>query len=385
MKRFVNKKINSFIEENESQQVELLKELCAIPAPSHKEDARAEFCKNWFVQIGARDVYIDGAKNVVVPIGCANSNAITVIVAHTDTVFPDLEPMPFKEDGDILRCPGIGDNTASLVALMLTVKFFLQNGITPKDGVLFVCNACEEGLGNLKGTREIFNDYAGRIKQFISFDGAPLYRFDDRCVGSHRYHVTVETEGGHSYSRVGNETALHRLAEIIGAIYGIEVPQVEGSRTTYNVGTVSGGTSVNTIAQKAEMLCEYRSDNVECLQIMRERFEKIFHDADTEKVRVTAELIGERPCAKGVDPESMKTLSDTCAGVLHDCIDREAEFSSASTDCNIPLSLGIPAICVAVYDGGGAHTREEWLKKSSLPIGLQLGICYALKLTDSDY
>lgn len=376
--------IEEFVKENKTEQLTMLRKLCEIPAPSHYEDERAEYCKEWLQKNGAHGVYIDDAKNTVFPYCCEGSNHITVICAHTDTVFPDRVKMPFEDDGEILRCPGIGDDTASVVALLLTAKFFQNAEIEPKGGILFVCNSCEEGLGNLKGIRQIFRDYQGRIKQFISFDSSNINSVADHCVGSRRYCVTVETEGGHSFSRFGNENAIFRLSEIIHKIYSIKVPVIDDSKTTYNVGMISGGTSVNTIAQRAEMLCEYRSDNEKCLLVMQKEFEKIFNESKKNNIKVTYEVVGERPCESGVSKKEIDRLKSICEDVVGEVTGETVIFKSSSTDCNIPLSLGIPAICVGVYNGGGTHTREEWLEKKSLPYGLKVAVLYALKLIGED-
>ncbi len=371
--------IKKFIEENKEEMYRVHKDLCLIPAPSHFEDERAEYCKKWFLENGAKDAYIDAAKNVVLPINCDGSNDITVFVAHTDTVFPDREPMPFSDDGEIIRCPGVGDDTASVAILMLSVKYLIENNIKPESGLLIVCNSCEEGLGNLKGTRQIFKDFEGRIKQFISYD-SKMRGIADRCVGSHRYRVTVKTEGGHSYGAFGNKNAIAELSKMITGMFKIEVPKIGNSRTTYNVGTISGGTSVNTIAQEASMLCEYRSDNVECLAMMKEKFEKIFDDAICEGVEVIAELVGERPCADGVDESKIRELCRIFEKDVKEVCGADVTYYSSSTDCNIPLSLGVPAICTGVYKGGGTHTREEWIEKESMIPGFELGIKHILSL-----
>ena len=230
-----------------------------------------------------------------------------------------------------------------------------------------------------EGTRRICEDYKGRIRQFMSFDAQLIRKITNRCVGSARYRVCVETEGGHSYGKFGNENAIFRLSEMIAKIYALDVPS---GRSTYNVGSVSGGTSVNTIAAHAEMLCEYRSDEAGCLAIMKERFEKIFKEAATDKVRVSVETVGERPCGSGVDERESARLERICSGVIRDVTGDEPVFGAGSTDCNVPASLGIPAICVGVYNGGGAHTREEWLEKRSLPVGLKAAILHALRITE---
>ena len=365
--------MKSFIEANTSQLDTLLRELCAIPAPSHFEHARAAYCKNWLESIGARDVYIDEALNVIFPINCHDSNQITVFVAHTDTVFPDTTAMPYVDDGMYIHSPGIGDDTASLAILLSAAKYCVEKEISPPHGIMFVCNSCEEGLGNLKGTRQLFQDYAGRIAQFISFDSSFPY-IADRCVGSHRYEVEVFTEGGHSYGAFGNKNAIAELSKIVNEIYSIEVPQIADSKTTYNVGGISGGTSVNTIAQNAKMLCEYRSDHQECLSVMQAHFQRIFSDARARGLNIQVSAIGERPCMGEVDLTKIAHLTDICRNIIEDTIHTKVITHSSSTDCNIPLSLGVPALCICVYRGGGAHTRQEWIEKASLPLGLEIAI-----------
>ncbi len=363
-----------YIATHTSEMYALLKDLCLIPAPSYGEQKRAEFCKKWLENAGAKGVYIDEVKNVIYPLHCENSDRITVVTAHTDTVFPDVEPMSYREEDGRIYCPGVGDNTASVAHLLLTVKFFLQNGLAPKDGVLFVCNSCEEGLGNLMGARAVMKAYAGRIKQFLSFDSFSFEILNVGCVGSRRYEVETRTEGGHSFSMFGNRSAALSLAEMITEIYKIEVPQRPGSKTTYNVGMIEGGTSVNTIPQSAKMLCEYRSNDQECLAIMKEKFETVFANANTEKTRVTVKQIGDRPCANKVDEKEMKRLVESCRKVVEEVAKVKTRQMPASTDCNIPLSLGIPALCIPTYNGKGAHTREESVEKSSLIPGLEIAI-----------
>ena len=364
--------IKSYAKANEALLLKTLKQLCLIPAPSGKEEARAEFCRRWLEDAGAGGVYIDEALNVIFPLNCEGSRDITVFVAHTDTVFPDLEPMPLVDDGETIQCPGVGDDTASLVVMLLLAKYCVEHNLRPQGGFLFVANSGEEGLGNLKGTRQLFRDYAGRISRFISFD-SNLNMINDRCVGSHRYEVEVQTEGGHSFQRFGLPNAIAQLARIVSQIYQIQVPKKEGCRTTYNVGTISGGTSVNTIAQSAKMLCEYRSEDKGCLAYMEQQFADIFARSNTEDVKVLVTKVGDRPCGSA-DPDKVAALVEQVRPVISDVIGMPVSTKSASTDCNIPLSLGIPAICMGVYFGGGSHTRQEWVRRDSLTLGLEAAI-----------
>jgi acetylornithine deacetylase/succinyl-diaminopimelate desuccinylase-like protein len=368
-----------FIDENRELMYSMLKEMCLIPAPSGYEDERARYCKERLLSFGASGVYIDEAKNVVFGIGCEGSSDITVIAAHTDTVFPGREPMPYSDDGNVIRCPGVGDDTASVVVLMLSAKWCIEHSVKPRGGILFVCDSCEEGLGNLKGVRRIFEDYAGRISRFITLDSG-IGSIVDRCVGSHRYELTVKTEGGHSYSAFGNRSAIAELSRIIGEIYSIDVPKREKSKTTYNVGIISGGTSVNTIAEEASMLAEYRSDDQYCLALMKEKFSEIFARAESRVGELRVELVGDRPCMGDVDIGAQESLASLCSDVITRVAGITPTRRPGSTDCNIPLSLGIPAVSIGVYYGGGAHTMEEYLKRDSLTLGLEISLSVVEKL-----
>lgn len=371
-----------YADKHKEEVLELIRELCKIPAPSFHEERRAEFCRAWLKQAGAEGVYIDEAKNVIFPVNCEESDEITVVLAHLDTVFPDMEPMKLWEDDKNMYCPGIGDDTASVAVLLFVAKFFIENRIKPEQGILFVCNSCEEGLGNLTGTRHFMKNFQGRIKQVVSFDSNTNV-MNDRCVGSHRYEVEIATEGGHSFQAFGNKNAIAELSKIAAEIYKIVPPTREGIRTTYNIGIIEGGTSVNTIAQSAKMLCEYRSDDAAYLEIMRQKFAEIFENAKSDEVSVKVTQIGERPCAE-VDEKKQAQLAGVCQRVIEEVLREELIRKSASTDCNIPLSMGIPAVCVGVYMGAGPHTREEYIEKDSVETGLEIGLRIALELTNKE-
>lgn len=374
--------MNSYpINEDSYQQViTLLKELCAIPAPSNYEEKRAAFCQKWLLEHGATNVTIDDALNVVFPYQCDKHEDLVVIMAHTDTVFPDLEPMPMSEEDGKLFCPGVGDDTANLAVLMTVAAYVAQNKLETNCGILFVANAGEEGLGNLKGSRQIAKDYGSRIKEFISFDGY----YDHVCnhaVGSHRYKVEVLTEGGHSFAAFGNRNAIQYLSSIISTLYNIKVPQDGSSKTTYNVGSITGGTSINTIAQQASMLYEYRSDSRTCLASMKTAFEAVIEAYRSMGITVNVTLLGERPCTGDVDVDKESELSSRCQDTIARYSGKMPRLCSSSTDCNIPLSLGIPAACFGVVLGGLAHTREEWIDLESLKTGLAIGADFILQYT----
>ncbi len=368
----MNNEYKAYAKDNYDKMIELLKELSVIPAPSHFEDERADFIKKWLEDKGAKGVYIDEAKNVVFPLNCENSNEITVFAAHTDTVFPMETPLEIIDDGEKIHCPGVADDTASVVTLLFMAEYYIKNNILPEKGFLFVCNSCEEGLGNLKGVRKLFSDFEGRIKSFITFDSM-LDKAGDSCVGSHRYEVEVLTEGGHSWTAFGNNNAIAKVSEIINEIYKIELPQKAGGKTTYNVGTIEGGTSVNTIAQSVKILCEYRSDDQECLSYMEGKFNEIFNKDRGETVKINVTKVGDRPCGN-IEKEKIEKLKKVVSPILSEVVGKEIEFRSGSTDCNIPLSLNIPALFVGVNNYSGIHTLSEWVEKESLIPGLEIAL-----------
>lgn len=365
----ISTEILNYVESHHEERIELLKTLAQIPAPSNHEEKRAQFCKKWLTDNGAKGVYIDDALNVIYPIGVTVDNPLVVFAAHSDVVFPDTDPLPLRVEDGKIYCPGVGDDTACVTALMMVARFIAQNDLQPKDrGVMIVINSSEEGLGNLKGTRKLFDDFGSRIQEFITVDTGNC-RSVNRAVGSKRYQIAIDTEGGHSYSAFGNRNAIAYLASLIDTLYTIKVPA--GGKTTYNVGTISGGTSVNTIAQHAEMLYEFRSDIRENLQIMEQHLNAAIEFYRAKGVQVTVTLVGDRPCSGDVDAEKMDALVQRVKQTNDRYFDRELQLFSGSTDCNIPLSLGIPAICVGCYEGAGAHTRGEYVRMDSLLPGLK--------------
>ncbi len=366
----LNRAMEEYIAASQAELLQLIRDLCKIPAPSGCEDARAEFCRKWFEDNGM-PAFIDEAKNVICPVNDTGDNDLIVFTAHTDTVFPDTQPMPFSEEGGIMRCPGVTDDTASLAVMMICARYVVRNGWQGGCGLLFVADSGEEGLGNLRGCRQIMESYSSRIRSLITLDGTKLNAVVDQAVGSHRYRVSVRTEGGHSFGSFGKPNAIHQLSRIIDELYAIEVPKQAGSRTTYNVGIVSGGTSVNTIAQYAEMYYEYRSDSFTCMQQMETLFSFIINANRLRGVDVAVEKIGDRPCGN-IAAEKAAALKERIEASIRDVLHQEAVFGCGSTDANMPLSMGIPAACISVCDGGGCHTREEWLDTASLTDGCRL-------------
>ena len=374
-------KAQAFLDENRKSIEELLFTLCGIPSPSNHEEKRAEYIKQWLENIGAEGVYIDEALNVVFPYQCEGKNELLAIMAHTDTVFPDMEPFTVKVDGNIAACPGIGDDTANVAILLTLIKYVVTNKLNAPKGVLFVLNSGEEGLGNLKGSRQIVKDFGDRISEFVSLDGS-YTGICNKSVGSMRYKVELDTEGGHSYGSFGNRNAIQRLAAVIEKLYEVEVPHDGDSKTTYNVGMISGGTSVNTIAQHAEMLYEYRSDSRICLETMGKYFSEIIEEAKKDCLNLKVTVLGERPCMGDVDAQRQEALMQKVKQAIATRYHEEVKTYPGSTDCNIPFSVGIPSVCFGGYIGKGAHTREVHIMLDSMVTGTDIIAAFLLDYFD---
>lgn len=375
----LNQEVMDYLEAHAQETYELLLTMAQIPAPSNHEEKRMEFCKKWLTDMGAEGVYTDSALNVVYPYHVEDGKPVVVFMAHMDVVFPDTTPLPLTLDGDKICCPGVGDDTANLAALMMTAKYITQKKLAPKNcGIVFVCNSGEEGMGNLKGSRKICEDYGDRMQAFYSFDGR-LEGVTNCAVGSARYRVTLKTPGGHSFGCFGNPNAIAKLAGVIQDIYAIEVPK--GGKTTYNVGVIEGGTSVNTIAQEVSMLCEYRSDREDALAFMKEKFFDIFEAHREKDVTIDVETVGLRPC-EHLEAEALakrNQMVEDASALLTAVTGKAPKPGSGSTDCNIPLSMGIPSVCYGTYYGSGEHTRQEYVLKSSLKYGYQVAFESILK------
>ena len=340
--------------------------ICEVAAPPFKEAARAAEYRRRLEALGLRDVRTDAEGNVIAERpGSAGGGATVVVSAHLDTVFPEGTDVTVKRSGTQLTGPGIGDDCRGLATLLAVARAFDQAKVATRAPVLFVGTVGEEGAGNLRGVRHLFEkELAGRtVSYFISVDGTGL-GVTSRAVGSHRYRVTYAGPGGHSYGAFGMPNPVHALGRAIAKIADLQVP--ESPRTTFSVGIVEGGTSVNAIAGGASMDVDLRSESAAALDsvdaALRRALDAALQEERARWPRSTAALslkvdtIGIRPAGSQPDDAPIVRAAVDAGRALG----FTAPTSASSTDANVPMGLGIPSITLdAGGDGEGSHSLEE--------------------------
>lgn len=368
MYKNLKKMLHTYIEEHAQEAVQLIWDISAIPSPTGHTEKKAAWVLQYLQHIGIDNAYIDEVGNVLYPCQLAEGQKCPLYNAHIDTVFSQLDEIQPRIDGNILAAPSCGDNSASVAALLFFIRFIHDRHITLPTGILFAFNVGEEGLGNLQGIRHIMKQWKDRISEVIAVDGTSEMAVN-LAVGSLRYAITVEAEGGHSWSHFGNDNAIAIAASLIQRIYALTAPT--SPRTTYNVGTITGGTTVNSIAERATFTLDLRSESMSSLTAIDSAVKELIKAAMTNKISITQELLGERPCSDGI---LQSALYDRYEAVRTE-LGLPIIWKSSSTDANIPLHLGIPAISFGVYRGYRAHTIHENLEIDSIPQGLlQLGL-----------
>ena len=362
------------------EELELLRELARIPAPTGHEERRAAFVERWLLERGAtrEAVVIDDAGNVVLALAGEDRSRCSVFSAHMDVVADDEDELPFGEDGERMYAPGVGDDTANLAGLLMAAKWLLGTRPHLAHDVLIVANTCEEGLGNLAGTKALVASVVASGKTIESFTSFDLYLGQHivSAVGSHRWRATCRCKGGHSWEDAGAPSAVEAVSRVVCGLYALPLP--DSAKTSVNAGCVRGGATVNAIASEAEALLEYRSASQENLALMRERFEAMVDGLRGHGVDIELELIGERPASPEVDPEGLDALIAAGDEAIKAAAGVEPTHQQSSTDANVPLSLGIPAHTMGAVAGALLHTRDEWVEKASLEPGLALILAHIL-------
>jgi acetylornithine deacetylase/succinyl-diaminopimelate desuccinylase-like protein len=373
-------------------------EMVAIPAPFLGEKARAEWLATRFTEAGLERVETDEAGNVFGWLPAAklppeSSGPVVVLSAHLDTVFPAETPLRPVVDGDRITAPGACDNCAGVAGILAIARALVEAKVELAAPLIFMGNVGEEGEGDLRGVRHLYEQQAlaGRIAAHIVLDGAGADSAVTQALGSRRYRVTVTGPGGHSFTDAGTPNPIAALASALAVL--TQTPLPEEPRTTLNLGTISGGTSVNSIPESAQAAVDFRSTSKDELL----RLEVALHRAVEDAVELTnaqakaaktqgrgllefaIDKIGDRPAAQL--PENSPLLEALNAVDRH--LGLRTEQRLGSTDANIPLSLGVPALSMgAGGEGGGAHTLAEWYSARDRETGLKRVLLLTLAMVE---
>lgn len=359
--------------------------ICSIPSSPFNEHARAEYIKGKFQQLGLRDARIDGEGNCVALRAGKKDSPLVVVSAHLDTVFPPETDFTVHRKEEKLFAPGIADDSSGLVVLTSLLEALQIFGIETKGSLLFVATVGEEGEGDLRGVRHLLtkSEWANRVNAFISFDGAGMERITNEALGSRRYRIRLSGPGGHSWGDFGTVNPIHALGRVIARLASYPAPK--SPRTTYNVGRIEGGSGVNVIAKEASMDVDLRSASVDELQRLDAFFRRALLEAIDEENRtrrhteaplsVDLSLIGNRPNGITSPESTIFCLAEEATKALG----YKPVPDISSTDSNMPISLGIPAITLgAGGTGGNIHTLDEWFDTKQREDGLKRALLVSL-------
>jgi tripeptide aminopeptidase len=340
---------------NSQRLLELLKQICQIPSPTFFEQQRAQFIAEVWEMMGLNPV-TDSVGNVLARLH-GNGPKI-LLAAHLDTVFDKDVDVTVKEKGDRWYAPGIGDNSASLAVL----SYYLETLLAEQSSLNLMVAATvgEEGLGDLRGIREVLKNQA--FDMVIAIDGH-LGTLVQQAVGSKRFEVTFSAKGGHSWGDYPGPSAIHALADAIHFLNKMVIPQEP--RSSFNVGQIEGGTSVNAIAERASFNLDLRSLDKQVLESLeQDALRRIQRISREHQVEVSIKAVGDRPAG----PCQNASLIEAAKQVLQN-LNIPVKITASSTDANAAMALGIPAIAFGVYRGGDAHRLSEWLEPKSLATG----------------
>ena len=341
--------------------------LTEIAAPPFMEERRAAKFAELLREAGADSVWIDAEGNVIALRRGRLGGRTVAVDAHLDTVFPEGTDVSVRTSGDTLFAPGIGDDTRGLSIIITMLRALNTAEVGTRDDILFIGTVGEEGLGDLRGMKHLFRDGGPRIDTWISIDGVNPSRVVHRGLGSHRYRVTVKGPGGHSWGAFGLGNPHHALGQAIQKFVEAADPYTfEGPRTSYNVGRIGGGTSVNSIPFESWMEVDMRSESPERLNGIDALFQRAMREGLAEANRVRRDgdsltidiaMIGNRP--SGTTDLSAPIVQRAMAAITY--FGREPDPTISSTNSNIPISLGVPAITIGSGGAGsGAHSLTEW-------------------------
>lgn len=349
--------------------IDLAIQIQQIAAPTFHEEKRAEFVRGLFELEGLQDVKLDEEGNVygrwTMDGGKQTAGSKPLVVsAHLDTVFPFEMDLSVRREEGRIHGIGIGDNSIGVAALFGLMWMLREDNSRLERDIWFVANTCEEGLGDLRGMRSVVDRFGGDVTAYLVLEGMALGHIYHKAVGVKRYRVTARTQGGHSWSDYGQPSAVVELSKLVVQLSALKLPPKP--RTTINVGKIQGGTSVNTIPAEAWLELDLRSEGQSELAELVEGVERLIEAGSRTGVEIEAEVIGARPAGEMPVGHPLVRLAQACL----EGQGWEPVLTSGSTDANIPLSRGYPALVLGVTRGGGAHTKGEFIELAPIERGM---------------
>ena len=392
IKRLVkNKKVKAAFEHIVSLETKTLERhiaLTEIEAPPFKEEKRATVFAEYYRDLGMDSVWIDSEGNVLGLLLGSEGKQTVALDAHLDTVFPEGTNVKVRIENDTLYAPGIGDDTRGLSMLLTILETIKTNNIQPKDNLLFVGSVGEEGLGDLRGVKHLFRENGPQIDSWIAIDGGNIGRVNNKGLGSYRYRVTFKGPGGHSWGAFGLGNPHHALGEAIGNfVRAADIYTAKGPKTSYNVGVISGGTSINSIPFESIMEIDIRSIeplHLEAMEVLLKKAVRkaLAHQNELKRqgpdLTVKIDKIGNRP--SGELSDTLPLIQRTLAATTH--FGAKPFLTRGSTNSNIPITKGIPSVTIGRGGNGGkAHSLGEWWVNEEGYKAIQLALLIVLSET----
>jgi tripeptide aminopeptidase len=337
-----------------------------IPAPTFAEKVRAEYVANQFKQFGLQQINIDNLYNVTgVMKGKQPQQAGIMVSAHTDTVFSADTDLTIRKDKDLIYGPGLGDNSVGVSGMLGVIAILQKLGLQPGCDVWFVANTREEGLGDLGGMKAVFEQLRPHIQYVINLEGMAYGHVYHAGIAVRRLHITAQAEGGHSWLNFGRTSAIHGIMELGAQITHLRPS--ESPRTTFNIGIIQGGQSINTIAAEAGLWLDLRSEESSALARIERDVRKLVDNAAKPNLTFKIEVVGDRPA--GSIPPSHELVQAALTALEQTGI--KGTLENGSTDANVPLAAGCPAVTIGITRGGNAHRSDEYIEVSPVASGMR--------------
>ncbi|WP_322816057.1 M20/M25/M40 family metallo-hydrolase [Chloroflexus sp.] len=355
-------------------------EIQQVPAPTFAERPRSLLVSQRMQALGLHDVEVDDLGNVYGRRPGSTARPGLLISAHLDTVFPADTDLSIRYEGERVYGPGIGDNSAGVAGLLRLAEMYQRFDLPNTSDIWFVANVGEEGLGDLRGMRRVVERLRTHLSTVVVIEGCDFGSLHHQAIGVRRFRIEATGPGGHSWGNFGTPSAIHVLVRLAAQLTELQVPSTP--RTTFNIGTISGGTSVNTIAQHASMLLDLRSVSSAALTDLVDEVYRLVEEVALgyPDVHIQLTKVGDRP--SGAIPREHPLVQAAVAA--YQMVGAQISFQQSSTDANIPLSLGMPAVCVGLTDGGNAHRTDEYILPFNLSRGMQALLLLSLAANTLD-